>query len=151
VVVAVGRRGSPRGLDVPIDASMAGRIAYHLADAAALAGLSVLVSGLGDAAMEAAAGVAEQPAARVHVAYRGAELRTAGRDQRNVRRFRDLVDRGRIAVHWEHVVERVDAGAAVLRHVATGAEKSVPVDQVLVFHGGTSPKALLHSFGVTVG
>jgi len=149
VVVAVGRRGTPRGLDVPIDASMEGRIAYHLADAAALAGLRVLVSGLGDAAMEAAAGVAEQEGTPVHVAYRGAELKSAGRDQRNVRRFRDLVDRGRITVHWENVVVRIDAGTAVLRHVGTGAESPLPVDQILVFHGGTSPAALLKAFGLT--
>jgi thioredoxin reductase len=148
VIVAVGRRGTPKGLDVPIDPSMEGKIAYHLADAAALAGLTILVSGLGDAAMEAAIGLAEQESTPVHVAYRGAELKTAGRDARNVRRFRDLVDRGRIEVHWRTAVARIEPGAALLRHAETSDERRLPVDQILVFHGGTSPKELLGRFGI---
>lgn len=146
VLVAIGRRGTPKPLEAPIDPTMAGRVAYHLADAAALRGLTVGISGLGDTAMEAAIALGEQDATPVHVVYRGAELRTAGRDSRNVRHFRDLVGRGRITVHWSSAIARVEAGAMVLH-----PESRIRIDQLLVFHGGTTPKELLARFGVRTG
>jgi thioredoxin reductase len=146
VLVAIGRRGTPKPLEAPIDPTMAGRVAYHLADAAALRGLTVGISGLGDTAMEAAIALGEQDATPVHVVYRGAELRTAGRDTRNVRHFRDLVGRGRITVHWSSSIARVEPGAMVLH-----PESRIRIDQLLVFHGGTTPKELLARFGVRTG
>lgn len=146
VLVAIGRRGTPKPLEAPVDGSMAGRVAYHLADAAALRGSTVGISGLGDTAMEAAIALGEQDDTPVHVVYRGAELRTAGRDSRNVRHFRDLVGRGRITVHWSSSIVRVEAGALVL-----DPQARVRIDQLLVFHGGTTPKELLARFGVRAG
>jgi len=146
VLVAIGRRGTPKPLEAPIDPTMAGRVAYHLADAAALRGLTVGISGLGDTAMEAAIALGEQDGTHVHVVYRGAELRTAGRDARNVRHFRDLVGRGRVTVHWSSAIARVEPGAMFLEPQAR-----VRIDQLLVFHGGTTPHELLGRFGVKAG
>ncbi|HEY2365110.1 MAG TPA: NAD(P)-binding domain-containing protein, partial [Polyangiaceae bacterium] len=71
VVVAVGRRGSPRKLAIEITKSAESRVFYHLADARTFEGQRVLVVGLGDVAMEAAIALASQPGTHVTVIHRG--------------------------------------------------------------------------------
>ncbi len=109
VVLATGRRGSPRTLDAPVAPDAMPNVFYSLADARTFAGKKVVVVGLGDSAMEAAIALARQPGTEVVVTYRGRDF-SRGK-ARNVDELKSLVVKGRAHVHFESVVRRVDHGS----------------------------------------
>ena len=69
VLLATGRRGTPRRLDVPGEDLE--KVVYRVIDPAQYRGKHCLVVGGGDSALEAAASLAEEPGTRVTLAYRG--------------------------------------------------------------------------------
>jgi thioredoxin reductase/NAD-dependent dihydropyrimidine dehydrogenase PreA subunit len=149
VLLAIGRRGTPRALDAVIAPAAATRVVYALSDARALAGKHVLVVGLGDSAMEAVVALARQPGTRVTVSYRGAGF-SRGR-ARNIDEVRRLAASGRVRLVFESTVERVDEGWAVLATpgLAQTVEK-VRADAVLALLGGELSRGLLDAAGVRV-
>ena len=72
VVLAIGRRGTPRTMGVPGEDSE--KVAYRLVDPRQYAGKSVLVVGGGDSALEAAIQLADESDAHVAISYRRPEF-----------------------------------------------------------------------------
>jgi thioredoxin reductase len=149
VLLAFGRRGTPRALEVPIAEAMLDHVHYSLADARSFAGRSVCVVGLGDVAMEAAIGLAHQAGTRVLVSYRGAEARRGKR--RNLDELARLVAAGRVELRRQTEVSSIEAGAIVLRSRVDGHATRHAVDSVFVMIGSVAPLALLEAFGVRTG
>ena len=87
VVLALGRRGTPRRLNVP--GEDLAKVAYKLIDAEAYAGRRVLVVGGGDSAVEAAMGLAHQEGCQVTLSYRKPDLMRI--KQRNAERIAPLI------------------------------------------------------------
>jgi thioredoxin reductase/NAD-dependent dihydropyrimidine dehydrogenase PreA subunit len=151
VVVAIGRRGTPRRLDAAIDAEAETRVSYALADARTFEGKRVLVVGLGDSAMEAAIAIARQRDAEVTIAYRGPDF-VRGK-ARNVAETKALAQRGRVKLLFESEVERIDeteSGAVVTLRTKRGRDE-VACDHVLVLVGGVPSAELLRRSGVQQG
>jgi thioredoxin reductase len=146
VVVAIGRRGSPRKLDCAVDPAAESQVSYSLADAAAFARKRVVIVGLGDAAMEAACAVARQPGARVIVSYRGRDF--ARGKARNIAELKRLVDAGAIRLVLESTVTRVDASSVDL--ATPSGREVVPCDAVIVLIGGVPSWDLVRGSGVFV-
>lgn len=144
VLLAVGRRGTPRKLDAVIEPEAVPRVHHALSDARAYAGRRVLVVGLGDSAMEAVIALARQPGSTVTVSYRGADY-ARGRAA-NVDAVRRLVASGRVRLLLRSHVARIDARWALVR-TAEGIEK-VAIDTVLALIGGEPPTALLRAAGL---
>jgi thioredoxin reductase len=147
VLLATGRRGTPRALDAEIAPAAAARVLHALSDARALAGRRVLVVGLGDSAMEAVVALARQPGTEVTVSYRGAGF-TRGR-ARNIDEVRRLAAAGRVRIAFESRVLRVDEHGAVLRRGGVSRpEERVAADVVLALIGGEPSRGLLEAAGV---
>ena len=147
VLLAIGRRGTPRTLDAIIDPGAESAVAYSMVDARAYAGKRVVVVGLGDTAMEAAVALAHQPGTEVTVCHRGAGFRRG--KSRNVTALEELVARGMVKLHLETVVRRVRAGSVTLE--VSGTTDEVPADAVLVLIGGTPAWDLLRACGMRIG
>lgn len=149
VVVAIGRRGTPRRLDARIDPEVESKVAYALADARTFADRRVLVVGLGDTAMEAAIAIARQPGAKVVVSYRGKDF--ARGKARNVAEMRAMMGKGRLELVFESVVREVvlSGGDTVATLDVAGKERRLGVDTVLVLVGGVPSTDLVRRFGVT--
>lgn len=143
VVVAIGRRGSPRKVSAEIAPEAESKVFYHLADARSFAGQAVVVIGLGDTAMEAAIALAGQPGTRVTVVHRGAGF-TRGK-ARNVSETKSLASRGKLELYFGTELRRVAQKATL-----TTAERSVDVaaDAVFVLVGGAPSWDLLERAGV---
>ncbi len=147
VLLAIGRRGTPRMLDAVIAPAAATRVVYALSDARALAGKHVVVVGLGDSAMEAVVALARQPETKVTVSYRGAGF-SRGR-ARNIDEVRRLAASGRVRLVFESTVERVDDGWAVLATPGLAQQlEKVRADAVLALLGGEPSRGLLDAAGV---
>jgi thioredoxin reductase len=147
VVLAVGRRGTPRVLDLAIEAGAEGRVSYALADARSFAGKRVVIAGLGDAAMEAAVALARQPETSVTVTHRGPTF-TRGRP-RNIADVKDLAAKGRLRILFETLPVAVAAGTVTVSGVGEGkARRTLRADALLVLVGGVPSWDLLLGAGV---
>lgn len=149
VILALGRRGTPRKLGVPGEEQS--KVAYRLVDATRYADCDLLVVGGGDSAIEAALALAEQPGNRVTLSYRKeAFFRIKAR---NADRLDEAITRGHIDVRYRSVVDRIEAERVVLR-IATpdgDATHTLDNDFVFVFAGGIPPFDLLRNAGVAFG
>lgn len=144
VLLAIGKRGTPRRIDGVVDPSAESMVAYSLADARSFAGQKVLVVGLGDSAMEAAIALARQPNTTVTIAYRGEDFRR-GR-ARNIDEVKALVARDRLEILWKTEIARVHRGRVVF---ANGEE--LRVDAVIALLGGLPSVELLKSAKIRFG
>lgn len=147
VLLAFGRRGTPRKLEIAIPDAMLDHVHYALADARSFAGRRVLVVGLGDVALEAAIALAGQPGTTVIVSYRGGEARRGKR--RNVDELARLVRSGRVELLLRSEVVALEPGRARLRTPEGELERAV--ESVFVMIGSVPPKGLLDACGVTSG
>jgi len=147
VVVAIGRRGTPRTLTLDVsDSKAASMVFYHLADARSLSGQRVLVVGLGDAAMEACIALASQPGTHVTVCHRGAGF-TRGK-ARNFNEVQSLVARGKVTLRFSTEIVSVHPKEVTLR--TQGRVTAVPTDAVFVLIGGRPSWDLLERAGVQI-
>jgi thioredoxin reductase/NAD-dependent dihydropyrimidine dehydrogenase PreA subunit len=144
VLLAIGRRGTPRKLDVP--GEDLDKVVYRLVDPSQYDGKQVLVVGGGDSALEAAVALAEGRAAKVLLSYRGAAFSRA--KESNRQRLRSMEEGGRLEVLLESEVLRIDATDVTLRQ--HGVAQARPNDAVIVCAGGVLPTEFLREIGITV-
>lgn len=145
VVLAMGRRGSPRKLGVPCEDLS--KVAYKLVDAASYQGQRILVVGGGDSAVEAAMGLAKQSGNEVTLSYRKQKLMRI--KQRNQERLEPYLSRGQIRFLGNSQVTRIHAREVELTTLTE--ERTVPNDHVFIFAGGVPPFPLLRQIGVAFG
>jgi len=150
-VLALGRRGTPRRLGVPGEASE--RVLYQLTDAADYTYQDLLVVGGGDSAIEAALALAAQPGNRVTLSYRRhAFFRIK---PRNRTRIESLQSDSNIMIILNSQVKKIESNQVWLTLKTEDGErvedKVVPAEYVFVFAGGEPPYPLLKRIGVRFG
>ncbi|MBS2016949.1 MAG: NAD(P)-binding domain-containing protein [Deltaproteobacteria bacterium] len=147
VVLAIGRRGTPRTLDLAIDPGAEDRVSYALADARSFAGKRVVIAGLGDTAMEAAVALARQPETSVTISYRGSDFLRG--KSRNIAEVKDLVAKGRLRILFETVPVSVSRSAVVVAGTTPGkGRRTLQADALLVLVGGVPSWDLLTQCGI---
>jgi thioredoxin reductase (NADPH) len=144
VLLATGRRGSPRRLDVP--GEDLAKVVYSVDDPSQYQDQRVLVVGGGDSALEAAVRLSRQPGAQVTLSYRGHNFDRAKPDNR--RSLDDAVRAGRIAVLYGSQVRAILPEQVVVELAA--GRQTLHNDTVIICAGGTLPTAFLTDIGVLV-
>lgn len=143
VVLAIGRRGSPRKLGVPGEA--AAKVAYNLLDAEAYRGKAICVVGGGDSGIEAANGLARGDLEnRVWLVHKGADFNRA--KVRNQKKIQKSMDGGRVKALFNAAV--LEIGERSLRVQTAAGVEEIENDFVFVMVGGESPKKFLNECGV---
>ncbi len=142
VLLTMGRRGTPRKLNVPGEESP--KVAYRLIDPQQYSGQSVLVVGGGDSALEAAIALAEQPAVDVILSYRSSAFSRV--KQKNRARLGELQQVGRVLVLLSSTVKHIDAAEVAIEH--NGVVHAYRNDAVIVCAGGLLPTPLLQEIGI---
>ena len=144
VVLAIGRRGTPRRLGAPGDDLS--KVTYRLIDAQQYEGTRVLIVGGGDSALEAAIQIADETSAQVSLSYRNAELGKAR--VANKQRFAALVEEGRIQAFMPSTVKEVTPDAVVLDD--NGTPIHLENDYIIACLGGELPSDFLKTNGVSM-
>jgi thioredoxin reductase len=144
VVLALGRRGTPRKLEVPGEES--DKVFYDVIEMEAFAGMRTLVVGGGDSAVESALGLANQQGTTVALSYRGDAF---GRvKERNRLKLDEAVARGKVTLMLGSQVREIRAGVVALEW--QGRPHVLPNDAVIVRIGGTPPYDFLRRIGVLI-
>jgi thioredoxin reductase len=143
VLLALGRRGTPRKLGVPGEETA--KVMYRLVDAAQYTGQALLVVGGGDSALEAALALAAEPGTTVTLSYRGEAYARVKEKNRSM--LDQQVQAGRIRSLLKSKVLNIDEGSVTLA-LADGDQQVLPNDYVIVCAGGELPTPLLKSIGI---
>jgi thioredoxin reductase len=144
VLLAIGRRGTPRKLGVPGEELP--KVVYRLIDPEQYAGQHVLVVGGGDSALEAAASVAESGGGSVILSYRGESFGRA--KQRNRERVKSAAEGGRLRVLLNSNVTQIAADSVAIEQ--TGKVVRVRNDAIIVNAGGVLPSDFLRRVGIHI-
>ena len=142
VVLALGRRGTPRRLGVPGEEREG--VYYDIVEMEAFAGQRVIVVGGGDSALESALGLAHQPGTTVALAYRGTDFSRA--KERNRAHLDEAVAAGTLRVWRSTEVRAIGEGTVTLE--CEGVRRDEPADAVIVRVGGDPPAAFLAAAGI---
>jgi thioredoxin reductase len=142
VLLAMGRRGTPRKLDVP--GEEASKVVYRLVDAEQYRGQHVLVVGGGDSALEAAIALAEQPDTTVTLSYRSAAFARVKAKNRD--RLEELRQSGALQVLLSSTVKGIEQRQVNIEH--EGRTLALPNQAVIVCVGGELPTPLLRKVGI---
>jgi thioredoxin reductase/NAD-dependent dihydropyrimidine dehydrogenase PreA subunit len=141
VLLTMGRRGTPRKLEVPGEESA--KVVYRLVDPTQYVGQSVLVVGGGDSALEAAIALAEADA-KVILSYRS---KAFSRVKQKNRVLLEQLERGkRIKVMLSSTVDSIHEKYVEI--TMDEVSERYPNDAVIVCAGGLLPTPLLQKIGI---
>ncbi len=144
VLMAIGRRGTPRKLDVP--GEELSKVVYRLVDPAQYAGQHVIVVGGGDSAIEAAVSIAEEPGTTVTLSYRGDALNRT--KLKNRKKIEKCVANGSVRVLFKSSIKDVSANSIRLK--TEEGPLTLKNDAVIVCAGGILPTGFLKSIGIEI-
>ncbi|MGJ5079209.1 NAD(P)-binding domain-containing protein [Bradyrhizobium sp. HKCCYLS3013] len=144
VLLAIGRRGTPRKLEAPGEEQ--NKVVYRLIDPEQYRGQHVLVVGGGDAALEAACSIADEPGTTVTLSHRSESFGRA--KLKNRQRTETAARSGRLRVIYNSTVKRI--GSDDVDIDAGGNTSTIRNDAVIVCVGGILPTAFLKSMGIEV-
>jgi thioredoxin reductase len=142
VLLAIGRRGTPRKLNVPGEETS--KVVYRLIDPEQYKGQRVLVVGGGDSALEAAVAIAEQKGSKVTLSYRSEAFSRV--KEKNRTALKAAEETGRLRVMLKSSPTKIKPDLVTLKL----EDKSVDIrnDAVIVCAGGELPTPLLKKIGV---
>lgn len=144
ILLAIGRRGTPRKLEVPGEEQP--KVVYRLVDPEQYQGCHVLVVGGGDSAVEAALAIAAEPRTNVTLSYRGNTFNRI--KPKNRERLEQASTSGRVGIALGTTIARISP-----REVDLARETevtSLPNDVVIVCAGGVLPIPMLKEAGIRV-
>lgn len=145
VILAIGRRGTPRKLGVPGEELP--KVAYSLREPEAFQRDRLLVVGGGDSAVEAALALAEQPGNDVKLSYRRESFSRI--KPGNLQRVEQALQQRKLEVLWSTSLLKVEPDSVVYRGPREDIVE-IPNDYLFVFIGGVLPTPFLRACGVEI-
>jgi thioredoxin reductase/NAD-dependent dihydropyrimidine dehydrogenase PreA subunit len=145
VILAMGRSGTPRKLDVPGEELP--KVMYRLIEADHYTSKKILVVGGGDSAVEAAVGLSMQPGNNVTLSYRKDKFLRI--KERNTVKLQEALRTGHLNVIFNSNTVEIRERSVLLE--VNGETREIPNDFVWVFAGGVAPNDFLKSIGVGFG
>jgi len=142
VVLALGRRGTPRKLGVP--GEQLSKVMYRLIEAETYQNTDLLVVGGGDSAVEAAIGLAAQGTNRVTLSYRKGEFSRI--KERNSKHLEEAIRRKQISVILSSEIQEIREQNVLLKTPHGNVE--IPNEYVFIFAGGELPYEFLRKVGI---
>ncbi len=144
ILLAIGRRGTPRKLGVPGEELT--KVVYRLIDPAQYRNQHVLVVGGGDSALEAAVSISEEEGTTVAISYRSEAFSRA--KEKNRIKIADAEKAGRLRVLMKSNVKHIEPNKVVIK--TDDDEVCIDNDAIIVCAGGILPTPFLKSIGIAI-
>jgi putative YpdA family bacillithiol system oxidoreductase len=144
VLLTIGRRGSPRKLDVPGEEKE--KVAYRLLEPELIHDSNILVVGGGDSAIESALLLAEEKN-NLTLSYRGESFSRL--KPKNLEKINSAVSSKSITVMLNSNVKEILDNAVIIESKKEGTT-SIENDLVYIFAGGELPNKFLEKIGIRI-
>jgi len=144
VLIAIGRQGTPRKLNVPGEESE--KVAYRLLEPENIEGKDILVVGGGDSAIESALLLADNN--KVTLSYRSEAFSRI--KPMNSTRINDAIEKGLIEVKFNSNVISIEKEEIILSAGKETENIKLKNDLVYIFAGGELPTQFLEKAGITI-
>ena len=144
VLLAIGRRGTPRKLGVPGEEQA--KVVYNLIDPAEYKNRHVLIVGGGNSALEAAASIAREPGTTVTLSYRSDAFSRAA--EKNRIEVDNMKNEGRLNIMLNSNVKEIKTDSVIIEQ--HGVVKEYPNQGVIINAGGILPTPFLKKIGINV-
>ena len=144
VLLAIGRRGTPRKLNIPGEGME--KVAYRLLEPENIANENIVVVGGGDSAVEAAMLLADNN--KVTLSYRKEGFQRI--KPKNGERIKQAISQGKLAVRFNTNVEMINWDEVVISN-GNGKDKiCLKNDRIYIFAGGELPTQFLDKIGIQI-
>jgi thioredoxin reductase (NADPH) len=143
VVLAMGRRGTPRKLGVA--GEELSKVYYRLIDAETYRSKKLLVVGGGDSAVEAAIGLARQHGNNVTISYRRDSF--VRLKEKNEERINQMMKSGHVKAIFDSEIQEITTDAVSIKK-KDGSVDTIPNDFLFIFAGGEMPSEFLKKIGI---
>ena len=144
VLLALGRRGTPRKLN--IKGEMSQKVAYRLLDAELIKNKKIVIVGGGDAAVESALLLANEN--NVTLSYRGEKFNRL--KHRNAELINNAIIAGKVNMIFNSNLTSIENNFITYTLNSDNQEIKFENDMVYVFAGGELPTAFLKKTGIQV-
>lgn len=144
VLLAIGRRGTPRKLNIP--GEMSSKVAYRLLEPELIGNKKIVVVGGGDSAIETALLLTDQN--EVVLSYRGEAF---GRIKSgNNLKIKEAMARKQIEVRFNTNLTSIEEDHVKIKDLLSGEVAELKNDLVFIFAGGELPTQFLEKIGITI-
>lgn len=144
VLVAIGRRGSPRKLNIPGEQSV--KVAYRLLEPEDISGKKIVVVGGGDSAIESALMLADQN--EVTLSYRKDKFSRL--KPKNKEKLETAIDESKIKVIYNSNLLKIEKPTVTIKVDDQEEPLVLENDLVYIFAGGELPTQFLKNAGITI-
>ena len=145
VLLAIGRRGTPRKLGIPGEGLE--KVAYRLLEAENISGKEIVVVGGGDSAIESALLLAVQN--HVILSYRNDAFSRI--KPRNLEKINSAISDKSIDVRFSTALVEITPGDFTIASINdTGEKETIRNDLVYIFAGGELPTQFLKKVGIDI-
>lgn len=145
VILAIGRRGSPRKLGVPGEDK--GNVFYRLLEPELIHDKDILVVGGGDSAVESAMLLADEKN-RVTLSYRGETFSRL--KPKNLDRINEYIKKKKIKPLFDSNVKEIFNDSVVFTFNNSANELKIKNELTYVFAGGILPTSFLEGIGIKI-
>jgi thioredoxin reductase/NAD-dependent dihydropyrimidine dehydrogenase PreA subunit len=145
IILAIGRRGSPRKLDVPGEERE--NVFYRLIEPEVIHEKNILVVGGGDSAVESAMLLADERN-KVTLSYRSETFSRL--KPRNLERINDYIKKKKIKTLFSSNVKEILSDSVILSQNDSSEEIKMKNDLTYIFAGGILPTSFLEGIGIKI-
>ncbi|MFC2115872.1 NAD(P)-binding domain-containing protein [Bacteroidota bacterium] len=144
VLLAIGRRGSPRKLNIPGETME--KVAYRLLEAEDIKDKNIVVVGGGDSAVESALLLADNN--NVTLSYRKDVFQRI--KPKNNERINEAISQGRIDVRFNSNLEIIEKDEVIISEGGSADKLNLKNDLVYILAGGELPTQFLDKIGIQI-
>jgi thioredoxin reductase (NADPH) len=145
VILAIGRRGSPRKLGVPGEENE--NVYYRLLEPELIHNKNILVVGGGDSAVESAMLLADENN-NVSVSYRSEKFSRL--KPKNLDRINEYIKSKKVNVFFNSNIKKINKESVIISFTERSEEIKLQNDLTYVFIGGILPSSFLETIGIKI-
>ncbi len=145
VLLSIGRRGSPRKLNVPGEDKE--KVFYRLLEPELIVNNKILIVGGGDSAIESALLLTEGDN-EIYLSYRGSNFSRL--KTKNLEKLNDAVSQRKLKVLFNSDVKEIKDRSVILSMNNNNDLKEIENDLVYIFAGGLLPTSFLEQIGIKI-